>query len=139
MKMSDKEFLGIGWTFPPTFQTGGAGVITVKEEEDIKQCLEIILSTTPGERVMRPDFGCNMRDMVFEPINTSLTTYMRDQIEKAILYHEPRIDLKRVAINTADVFEGVVLIEIDYVVRTTNSRQNYVYPFYINEGTDVNE
>jgi len=137
--MASKEFLGTGWTFPPTFQKGGAGVLTIKDEADIEQSLDIILSTTPGERVLRPDFGCNMRDMVFEPINTSLTTYMRDQNEKAILYHEPRIDLKRVALNTADVLEGVVLIEIEYVIRTTNSRQNYVYPFYINEGTDIKE
>jgi phage baseplate assembly protein W len=135
--MSEKDFLGKGWGFPPMFQRGGAGVVTVKEEEDIRQSLEIILSTEPGERVMRPDFGCNMQAMVFEPINTSLITYMRDKIEKALLYHEPRIDLKRVEINTAEVLEGVVLIEIDYVIRTTNSRQNYVYPFYINEGTDL--
>jgi len=135
--MSNKDFLGKGWGFPPTFQRGGAGVVMVKEEVDIQQSLEIILSTEPGERVMRPDFGCNMQAMVFEPINTSLITYMRDKIEKALLYHEPRIDLKRVEINTANVLEGVVLIEVDYVVRTTNSRQNYVYPYYINEGTDI--
>lgn len=135
--MSSKEFLGKGWGFPPTFQRGGAGVVMVKEDADIRQSLEIILSTEPGERVMRPDFGCNMQAMVFEPINTSLITYMRDKIEKALLYHEPRIDLKRVEINTANVLEGVVLIEVDYVVRTTNSRQNYVYPYYINEGTDI--
>jgi phage baseplate assembly protein W len=135
--MSTKEFLGTGWSFPPTFEKGGGGVITVKEELDIEQSLEIILSTEPGERVMRPDFGCNMQHMVFEPLNTSLITYMRDRIEKAILYHEPRIDLKRVEINTANAFEGVVLIEIDYTIRTTNSRQNFVYPYYINEGTDI--
>ena len=135
--MSEKDFLGKGWSFPPSFQQGGAGVTMVKEEEDIKQSLQIILSTTPGERVMRPDFGCNMQDMVFEPINTSIITFMRDRIEKAILYFEPRIDLIRVEINTASVFEGVVLIEIDYSIRTTNSRQNFVYPFYINEGTDI--
>ena len=64
---------------------------------------------------------------------------MRDQIEKAILYHEPRVDLKRVAMNTANATEGMVLIEIDYVIRTTNSRQNFVFPFYLNEGTDLNE
>ena len=135
--MGNKEFLGKGWGFPPTFQRGGAGVVTVKEDVDIQQSLEIILSTEPGERVMRPDFGCNMQAMVFEPMNTSLITYMRDKIEKALLYHEPRIDLKRVEINTANVLEGVVLIEVDYVVRTTNRRQNYVYPYYINEGTDI--
>jgi phage baseplate assembly protein W len=64
---------------------------------------------------------------------------MRDRIEKAILYHEPRIDLKRVNINTADVLKGVVLIEVDYVIRSINSRKNYVYPYYINEGTDVSK
>ena len=137
--MAQKDFLGKGWSFPPTFQNGGFGVTTVSEEADVKQSLEIILATTPGERVMRPDFGCNMRDMVFEPLNTTVITYMRDQIEKAILYHEHRIDLKRVALNTANALDGVVLIEIDYVIRSTNSRQNYVYPYYINEGTDLNE
>lgn len=135
--MAEKDFLGTGWGFPPTFQKGGAGIVTVKEDEDIRQSLHIILSTEPGERVLRPDFGCNMQAMVFEPVNTSLLTYMRDKIEKAILYHEPRIDLKHVEINTADVLQGVVLIEVDYVIRTTNSRQNYVYPYYINEGTDI--
>jgi len=135
--MAEKDFLGKGWSFPPTFQKGGAGVLTVKEEEDIRQSLQIILSTEPGERVLRPDFGCNMQAMVFEPVNTSLLTYMRDKVEKAILYHEPRIELRRVEINTADVLEGVVLIEVDYMIRATNSRQNYVYPYYINEGTDI--
>ena len=137
--MREKEFLGKGWAFPPTFQKGGGGALMVKEELDIEQSLEIILSTEPGERVMRPDFGCNMQHMVFEPINTSLITFMRDRIEKAILYHEPRIDLKKVNINTANVLEGVVLIEIDYVIRTINSRKNFVYPFYINEGTDISK
>lgn len=137
--MATKEFLGKGWSFPPAFKSGGFGVATVSEEEDVKQSLEIILSTAPGERVMRPDFGCNMRSMLFEPLNTTVITYMRDQIEKAILYHEPRIDLKRVAMNTANASKGVVLIEIDYSIRTTNSRQNFVYPYYINEGTDVNK
>lgn len=139
MNMSEKDYLGTGWSFPPTFEKGGGGVITVSEEKDIEQSLEIILSTEPGERVMRPDFGCNMQHMVFEPINTSLITYTRDRIEKAILYHEPRIELERVEVNTANAVEGVVLVEIDYIIRTTNSRQNFVYPYYINEGTDIKQ
>lgn len=134
----ENSFLGQGWAFPPQFERGGTAAHTVMEELDVKQSLHIILSTEPGERVMRPDFGCNMQAMVFEPINRNLITYMADQIEKAILYHEPRIDLKKVRINTADATNGVVLIEVDYVIRAINSRQNFVYPFYINEGTDIN-
>lgn len=135
--MAKKTFLGAGWAFPPTFEKNGGDVETVANELDVKQSLEIILNTIPGERVMRPDFGCNMQEMVFESINETLTTYMKDTVERAILYHEHRIDLKRVNINTANALEGVVLIEVDYVIRATNSRQNYVFPYYINEGTDV--
>ncbi len=135
--MRNESFLGTGWEFPPTFEKNAGGAHTVSEDKDIMQSLEIILNTTPGERVMRPDFGCNMQEMVFESLNETLKTYMRDTVERAILYHEPRIDLKRVNINVAQATEGVVLIEVDYVIRKTNSRQNFVFPYYINEGTDV--
>jgi phage baseplate assembly protein W len=109
----------------------------VAGKADIEQSLEIILGTIPGERVMRPDFGCNLQEIVFESMSTTLLTYIRDMVERAILYHEPRIDLKKVNMNTAELTEGKILIEIDYVIRTTNSRMNYVYPYYINEATDL--
>jgi phage baseplate assembly protein W len=135
--MSENNFLGTGWHFPPTFEGGGGGAQMVAGKADIEQSLEIILGTIPGERVMRPDFGCNLQEIVFESMSTTLLTYIRDMVERAILYHEPRIDLKKVNMNTAELTEGKILIEIDYVIRTTNSRMNYVYPYYINEATDL--
>ncbi|MEP6846707.1 MAG: GPW/gp25 family protein [Panacibacter sp.] len=132
--MTNKSFLGTGWAFPPTFTVNPCTVEMVSAEEDIKQSLQILLSTRHGERVMQPEYGCNLDVLLFEPINTSLITFVKDLIEKAVLYHEPRIDLKKIDIVTDQVLEGLLLIELEYVIRSTNSRYNLVYPFYLNEG-----
>ncbi|GAB2835146.1 GPW/gp25 family protein [Ferruginibacter profundus] len=128
-----KSFLGVGWSFPPTFYKNPCQVQMVSDEEDIRQSLEILLSTRHGERIMQPEYGCNLDVLLFEPINTSLITFVKDLIEKAVLYHEPRIELKKTAIKTDQALEGLLLIELEYVIRTTNSRYNMVYPFYLNE------
>ncbi len=133
----DKTFLGRGWSFPPTFN-GYNGTLEMTEgEADIKSSLEILLSTKLGERVMLPNYGCNIDHLVFETMNLTMLTYLKDLVENAIIYHEPRIDLKKVMIDDSRQNEGVLLIEILFRIRTTNSRSNYVYPFYINEGTNV--
>ncbi len=128
-----KSFLGVGWAFPPTFTKNPCRVEMVSDELDIEQSLKILLSTRHGERVMQPEYGCNLDVLLFEPVNTSLLTFVKDLIEKAILYHEPRIELKKIDIVTDQVLEGVLLIQLDYVVRSTNSRYNLVYPFYLKE------
>ena len=133
--MKDKAFLGKGWSFPPKIEGGLTEIVTA--EEDIKQSLEILLSTLPGERIMRPLYGCNLERMMFESLSTTFITYMRDMIETAILYHEPRIDLKKVDVFTGNVNQGRIEILVEYVIRTTNSRINFVYPYYINEATDL--
>ena len=86
---------------------------------------------------MEPQYGCNTDNMMFEIMNTGFQTFMRKQIQDAILLYEPRIDLKNVDLLTQNAANGVILISIDYVVRTTNSRSNLVYPFYINEGNNL--
>jgi phage baseplate assembly protein W len=131
-------FLGRGWSFPPTFNTSFSGVEMLEQEADIASSLEILLSTTPGERVMIPEFGCNLEELVFETLDTRTKTLMADKIESAILYYESRIDLESVTLDDSLELEGVVLIEVVYRVRTTNSRFNFVYPFYKQEGTDIN-
>lgn len=131
-------FLGRGWSFPPTFNLAINGVEMREQEDDIASSLEILLTTMPGERVMLPDFGCNMQELIFENLDTTTKTLLADKIESAILYYEPRIDLEKVTLNTARELEGVVLIEITYRVRATNSRFNFVFPFYKQEGTDIN-
>lgn len=139
--MEDNElntlFLGQGWSFPTTFNKRERGVEMVSAKEDIDQSLEILLGTTLGERVMRPDFGCNLDDYLFNPITTTLVTMVRDLVETAITRHEPRIDVEKVNLNTADAVEGVLLLEIEYTIRTTNARSNYVFPFYLTEGTNT--
>lgn len=133
-----RSFLGTGWGFPVTFfKKPICTVRMVSEEEDIKESLAILLSTRPGERVMRPDFGISLEDALFEPINESLITYVKDLIKKGILYYEPRIDLKRIDIITENALDGIFRIELEYVIRTTNSRFNFVYDYYLREATII--
>lgn len=128
----DKSFLGRGWGFPPTFNRNIASVEMVSDIEDIQQSLQIILSTSLGERVMHPNFGCELKTYLFEEISQSLLTEITGIVRDALLYHEPRINLENVEILLSNE-EGLLLINIEYTIRTTNSRFNLVYPFYINE------
>ncbi|MBW7956867.1 MAG: GPW/gp25 family protein [Deltaproteobacteria bacterium] len=130
-------FLGRGWSFPPTFDRSLARVEMLEEEADIASSLEVLLSTIAGERVMLPQYGCNLEELVFENLDTRMKTMMADNIESAILYHEPRIRLERVRLDASREMQGVVLIEVMYRVKTTNSRFNFVYPYYRLEGTDI--
>jgi len=107
------------------------------EEKDIEQSLEILLSTRLGERIMHPDFGCDLTDMIFEPLSVSVKTYISNLVETAILYHEPRILLHKIGLSNDGENQGLVNILLEYTISSTNSRRNYVYPFYINEGTNV--
>jgi len=110
----------------------------LEEEADIASSLEVLLSTSQGERVMQPQYGCNLEELVFESLDTRMKTLMADKVESAILYHEPRIELEDVSLDESRELEGVVLIEITYRVKSTNSRFNFVYPYYKLEGTDIN-
>ncbi len=133
---NDDSFLGTGWSFPPAFDRGNGTVEMVQEEEDIRQSLEILLSTSIGERVMRPLYGCNLRDYQFEPVSNTFIGFLVDMVERAILFFEPRILVENISITEPgdiQVFEGKLLISIDYVIAGTNSRYNYVYDFYLQE------
>ena len=133
----DKKFLGSGWSFPPEFHrhAGALGVQMVSEDEDIGESLEILLSTSPGERVMQPDYGCGLKAKVFETINESSITEIKDLIERAVLFFEPRISLEDIDVDTGEAVEGRLWIRLSYRVRKTNSRRNIVYPFYFLEGS----
>jgi uncharacterized protein len=136
----DRPFLGRGWSFPPTFDTAAGGVQMLEHEADIASSLHILLSTTPGERIMVPQYGCNLDELLFENLDTRMRTLMADRVESAILYHEPRIDLESVRVDEDpdDALEGQVLIGVTYRVKSTNSRFNMVFPYYRSEGTDIN-
>jgi phage baseplate assembly protein W len=131
------DFLGKGWSFPPSFDSDTQSVDVTEKNDDIRKSLQILLTTTVGERVMQPKYGCNMEDLLFESLDTTTKTLIKDRIRTAILYFEPRIDATRIELNPQNGLEGELLIEIDYVVRATNSRFNFVFPFYRNEGTEI--
>ena len=139
MENENIAFLGTGWGFPPTFSRSEEGLELVSDTEDIRQSLKILLSTRQGERITRPDYGCDLTQLLYEPLTIGLTTVIKDLVRTAILYHEPRIRLERIDVNPNPEHEGIIDISIDYTIKTTNARTNYVYPFYIKEGTDIIE
>ena len=133
----DKLFLGTGWGFPPEFDKGSKSVGMVSEEDDIQESLRILFSTVPGERVMRPTYGCDLKSLVFENMSESLFTEIKDILERAILFFEPRINLDRIDLDTEEIYEGLIKIQLQYTIRKTNSRTNMVYPFYFKESSDT--
>ncbi|GGF03418.1 GPW/gp25 family protein [Flavobacterium limi] len=134
---TEQNFLGIGWSFPPEFKESTKTVTMLTDENDIKSSLEILLSTKIGERIMQPKYGCNMDELLFNPLNRTLKTFVSELIRTAILYHEPRIDVEKIDITKGDDLSGELLVLIDFKVRATNSRINMVYPFYQQEGTNL--
>lgn len=132
------NFLGTGWSFPPTFRKNLRGVVMTSAEEDIDRSLQILFATALGERVMLPAFGSNLEELLFEPMDTGLQTLIFDRITTAVLYYEPRIEILELLVSDERIVEGVLLIKMDYRVRATNSRFNFVYPFYLTEGSETN-
>ncbi|WP_062057510.1 GPW/gp25 family protein [Aquimarina longa] len=133
---TNKEYLGTGWSFPPAFDKESKTVTMVSAEKDIEQSLEILLSTSLGERVMQSEYGCSLKDYQFESVDNSLIGFLKDLIERAILYYESRIIVERVDITEADALElveGVLHISVDYKIEGTNTQYNYVYDFYLRE------
>lgn len=131
-------FLGTGWGFPVTFQkpeNGECSVRMVKAIDDIAESLNLLFSTRPGERVLRPDYGASLEDLLFEPANGSLLAYTRELIRQAILFYEPRIIVQRVDIITDQILEGTIQVDLVLTVRSTNNRFNYVYDYYLREAT----
>lgn len=132
--MRRKSFLGVGWAFPPEFEQDKYSCRMVSDEENIAQSLLTLLSTTPGERVHRYDYGCNIRRFAFEIIGTTTETLLKDEIERSIMLFEPRVTVDSITFRKE---ESVLNIDINYTIRLTNRRSNMVYPFYLNEGTDL--
>jgi phage baseplate assembly protein W len=128
----EDPFIGRGWSFPPAFDKQEAGVAMSTGIRDIEESLRIIFTTALGERIMNPLFGCGLDDSVFEVMNTSRISYLENLIRTAIIYHEPRIDADQVTVEP-DQFAGILTIGVGYKVRGSNSRFNFVYPYYLTE------
>lgn len=134
--MADFGFIGRGWDFPPAFRKETCGVDMLVDKDEIQSSIEILLSTGIGERVMRPDYGLNMESFLFEPALPSLVTLAQDAVEKAFAMHEPRVLLNTVLVDAVPE-EGLLRILIDYTIAGTNTRNNFVFPFYLGEGADI--
>lgn len=129
-----KAFLGRGWAMPVALDPRTGLVATVAYEEDIRQSILIILETAPGERVMRPNFGCGIHELVFAPVDSTTLQRVRSTVEEALRRCEARIDVLAVNVDEAAATEGKLLVEIEYRVRKTNQLGNLVFPFYFREG-----
>jgi phage baseplate assembly protein W len=130
------SFLGTGWAFPPAFDKESGNVEMVSNVKDIEESLNILLSTSLGERVMQPRYGCDLHDYLFEPLSSTVIGYIKDRVKTSILIYEPRIVAEKIEVTADDSFdliEGRFTISIEYTIPGTNSRFNYVYDYYSNE------
>lgn len=137
MADAEAEFLGTGWTFPPTFDREGAVVRMAAGEADVRQSLRVLFGTEAGERVMLPTYGSDLGRMVFGTLTTTLKTLIAEAVRSAVLNWEPRIDVDAVTVEEVPGDEGLITVELAYTIRLTNSRSNLVFPFYVLEGTLV--
>jgi|SRR6267143_5236655 len=129
-----KDFLGRGWAFPVDLDPRTGLVASVEHEEDIRQSIKIILETAPGERVMRPNFGCGIHELVFTAVDSTAIQLIRSTVEEALRRCEARIDVLGINVDEEATSEGKLLVEIEYRVRKTNQTGNLVFPFYFREG-----
>ncbi len=129
-----KDFLGRGWAFPVVLDPRTGLVASIAHEEDIRQSIMIILETAPGERVMRPKFGCGIHELVFEAVDSTVIQLIRSTVEEALRRCEARIDVLSINVDEEATSEGKLLVEIEYRVRKTNQSGNLVFPFYFREG-----
>lgn len=129
-----RDFLGTGWAFPPRVDAATGRLATTSEEENIRQSVRIILTTRCGERAMRPGFGCNLHNYVFELPDLSALTRIRAEVVEALTLWEPRILDITVDVDMGELNRGVVRFTIGYTVRSTNNPNNLVFPYYLYEG-----
>jgi hypothetical protein len=129
-----KDWLGRGWAYPVQIDRRTGAVEVSEYEEDIHQAMRIIIGTSRGERVMRPDFGCGIHDLVFEVMDTATLTRVEAAVRESLTKYEARIELLGVDVDPLYAADGKLLVEIDYRIRQTNQIGNFVYPFYFREG-----
>ena len=124
------EIIGSGLAFPLQVDRRG-GIALARDETDIEQAIELILGTAPGERPMRPEFGCGVHDFVFDSVDATTVGRMELAIRDALDRWEPRVFVESVEFNLDEVADGRLIIDIGYRVRVTNTMRNLVYPFYV--------
>ena len=131
----NQDYLGTGWSFPPEFSPATGGVKMSSGPQDVAESLRILVSTLPGERAMRPEYGAAFQDLLFASMDTTTQTEFFDRIRIALLEYEPRIAVEKLTLRTDFLAEGRVELVVDYRLRANNTRYNFVYPFYLEEGS----
>jgi phage baseplate assembly protein W len=124
------EIIGSGLAFPLQVDRRG-GIALARDEQDIDQAIQLILGTAPGERPMRPEFGCGVHDFVFDSIDANTVGRMEEAIREALDRWEPRIQVQTVEFDLSQADDGLLTIDIGYRVRATSTERNLVYPFYV--------
>ena len=135
--IQQKEFLGSGWSFPVTFSAGNHQLALTKYEANIEDAIDVIMKTIRGERPFEPQFGSGLQKFFFQKMNATLQGEIKEAVKSSLLDNEPRITVQEVTVVFADLRSGLVEITIDYIYNQTNTRHNYVYPFYLKEGTNL--
>jgi hypothetical protein len=130
--LAPREFLGVGWSWPVE-ATGDGDIALARYEESVRQSVWIILGTSPGERVMRPDFGCGLQDLVFSVGNATTEGLVADEVRRSLTRWEPRLDLIEVQVANDPARPEALIVRITYRVRATNNVFNLVYPFYLEQ------
>lgn len=133
--MAEQSFLGTGWGFPPVFDKTSKSVSLLSDEADIKSSIFLLISTRIGERVMRSEFGSDLKGMLFENLSTGNRALMEDLVREALTRYEPRIIVNLVEAVQPEPGLGLININVDYNVRATNTRDNLVYPFYLSDNS----
>lgn len=129
-----KSFLGSGWKFPVRIDPATGRVAMSEMEQDIKESILILLSTAPGERLMRPEFGCGIHDLVFSSMSTVTMGLFESRVREAINEFEARVDITKLEVFTKEPDKGKLEINLSCRIRDTNSEFNFVFPFYLTEG-----
>ncbi|WP_461535201.1 GPW/gp25 family protein [Spongorhabdus nitratireducens] len=135
--MSDTQLIGRGWGFPVQFHAPGQSPVMVSGEDDVRQALYILLGTALGERAMRPDWGSPLADFMFAEMDAATLARLREQLASIIVSEEARIELHQITVDDSSAADGVLLIMLDYSHRITNTRDNMVYPFYLQENINL--
>jgi Bacteriophage baseplate protein W len=130
-----EEFIGRGWAFPLRTDATG-GIALVSREREIEEAIRLIIGTAPGERPMRPEFGCRIHDYVFSSADGTTASEIGAEVKNALRRWEPRIDVEDVVVSFDARDAAVMYIDIRYSIRRTNDRRNLVFPFYVIPGGD---
>ncbi|KAF4410875.1 MULTISPECIES: GPW/gp25 family protein [Streptomyces] len=123
-----EQFVGSGWSFPMRISPSG-GIALVSGEREIEEAIQLVLATAPGERPMRPEYGCAIHDLVFAPVNEATAGRIRSEVRSSLDRWEPRIEVDEVSVTSTE--PAVLYIDVRYHIRGTNNPRSLVFPFYV--------